>query len=446
MIEKFKFILFILIYDVKSIIKIPFIINIDFNNINEHNFHDNFYTKELISFIEIGTPPQKIPVSLRLKKYALYISKITNQSLNNIEYNPNLSNTYYKYEINNFIFTNNSQSIFDNNFPSMDNFILEKNYYLNNISFLLLTKKVFENKYNSIIGLKYLDNNSLIINYNLIIQLFNSHNIKYCSFYIEFNNENKGYLIIGNYPHLNKKEKYKIENFLLNKINLNSKNFYYEINMYKFYYGNYLINEEYKITFSYENGLIKGPKSFQNYIENNFFNYYITFNKCYKFISNKIKNNIYYFCNDKKILKNFKELIFRTRGNDFNFTLNYKDLFYNFNNKYYFLIFFDNNDSDSNKNWEFGIPFFQKYKIIFDMEKKHIGYYEINNKIEKKIKINLIDLLILFSLLNIIILLIYFMYYNCKILYLKYIKKTKENEEKDLNNNLLFKNIELVKI
>ena len=259
-----------------------------------------------------------------------------------------------------------------------------------------------------------------------------------------FNNINQGNLIIGNYPHLNKKEKYKIENFYLNKIDLNSKNFYYNINMYKIYYGNYLLNEEYKITFSYENGLIKGPKYFQNYIENTFFNYYINLNKCNKFISNKLINNIYYICNDKKIIKNFKELNFRTRGNDFNFTLNYKDLFYKFNNKYYFLIFFVNNDNDSNKNWEFGIPFFQKYKIIFDMEKKHIGYYKINKKIKKKIKINLIEILILFSLLNIIILLIYIMYHKCKLLYLKYIKKIKEFDEKDLNDNLLFQNIELV--
>ena len=442
MIGKIKYILFILFYDVKSVIKIPFKINIDFNSINEYNFHDIFFRTELISFIEIGTPPQKIPVSLRLKQYALLISNINN----NIEYNPNLSNTYYKYELNksNYNFSNNSQSIFNNNFPSMDNFILEKNNYLNNISFLLLTNKVFDNKYNSILGLKYLDNNNLIINYNLIHQLYNNHNIKYCSFYIEFNNKNKGNLIIGNYPHLNEKEKYKIENFYLNKIDLNSKNFYYNINMYKLYYGNYLLNEEYKITFSYENGLIKGPKYFQNYIENTFFNYYINLNKCNKFISNKLINNIYYICNDKEIIKNFKELNFRTRGNDFNFTLNYKDLFYNFNNKYYFLIFFVNNDNDSNKNWEFGIPFFQKYKIIFDMEKKHIGYYKINNKINKKIKINLIDILILFSLLNIIILLVYFMYHKCKLLYLKYIKKIKEFDEKDLNDNLLFQNIELV--
>jgi hypothetical protein len=36
------------------------------------------------------------------------------------------------------------------------------------------------------------------------------------------------------------------------------------------------------------------------------------------------------------------------------------------------------------------------------------------------------------------------MYHKCKLLYLKYIKKIKDFDEKDLNDNLLIQNLELV--
>ena len=57
-----------------------------------------------------------------------------------------------------------------------------------------------------------------------------------------------------------------------------------------------------------------------------------------------------------------------------NFTLNYNDLFYKFENKYYFLIVFYQNKR--NYNWIFGSPFFKKYQMIFDKDKKIISIYE----------------------------------------------------------------------
>ena len=57
---------------------------------------------------------------------------------------------------------------------------------------------------------------------------------------------------------------------------------------------------------------------------------------------------------------------------------NYKDLFLkdknSNNNIYYFQIIFQNNN-----DWIFGKPVFQKYRIIFDQDKKMYGIYNYIN-------------------------------------------------------------------
>ena len=58
-----------------------------------------------------------------------------------------------------------------------------------------------------------------------------------------------------------------------------------------------------------------------------------------------------------------------------NFTFNYEELFYQFEDKLYFLIVF----RKSSINWKFGNVFFKKYQIYFDRDNKIFGVY-LKNK------------------------------------------------------------------
>ena len=72
-------------------------------------------------------------------------------------------------------------------------------------------------------------------------------------------------------------------------------------------------------------------------------------------------------------------------------------MFKNFNNKLFFLIIFE---SGSSNEWIFGKPFFQKYHLLFNQDKKIIGVYTDFNHKNKKFK--------LFSIIKILIVIILF--------------------------------------
>ncbi len=118
-----------------------------------------------------------------------------------------------------------------------------------------------------------------------------------------------------------------------------------------------------------------------------------------------------------------KNLYFHIKNENIYFILTPKDLFYKFKNKLYYLIIFQ----PFNSNWIFGIPFFTKYLINFNRDKKIIGFY-INDKIkdEKNYSIFL-KLFIISILVNVIILII------C--LYYKIVKKNKKIRANELEEN-----------
>ena len=75
-------------------------------------------------------------------------------------------------------------------------------------------------------------------------------------------------------------------------------------------------------------------------------------------------------------LKNFI-IDFYHKEFDFHFILNYTDIFYEKFSKIYFLIVFNYKESNY---WEFGLPFFKKYKFIYNYDSKIIGFFNKNNK------------------------------------------------------------------
>ena len=94
------------------------------------------------------------------------------------------------------------------------------------------------------------------------------------------------------------------------------------------------------------------------------------------------------------------------------FELNYNDLFIKEDDKYYFIIAFFNYEINY---WILGRPFLKKFQIIFDQEKKLIGFYQ------KEINFSILILILLGIV--IIILILYIMKFA-----LKKNKRIKANE------------------
>jgi hypothetical protein len=104
-----------------------------------------------------------------------------------------------------------------------------------------------------------------------------------------------------------------------------------------------------------------------------------------------------------------KNLSFFSKELNYNFSLSYKDLFYNFNGKNYYLVIFP---WFMGIKWRLGLPFFKKFNFVFDSDKKVIGVYdkvlEVNIILQNSWKNNLIVLL--FVIISFMAFFIYKMY------------------------------------
>ena len=106
------------------------------------------------------------------------------------------------------------------------------------------------------------------------------------------------------------------------------------------------------------------------------------YNKSYTFYGT---NGIYEFftCDKNKLIneknnykKNFMPLLFDLPKYNYTFNLNDNDLFIEINNKYYFLVAFPENKNESFYIPCFlGLPFYQKYRLVFNFDSKTIGFY-----------------------------------------------------------------------
>ena len=231
-------------------------------------------------------------------------------------------------------------------------------------------------------------------------------------FSIKYNNDNEGEFIIGDYPH-NFISNYLEENFRFTRIEIGI-GLKWKITVDDIKYNNYYLKEKI-IEFQINLNIIYAPEEFKNLIDENLFNEKIN-KSCFKGFSDLFKYEFYY-CNSSNIKNNFSKVFFINRELNTTFELGYNDLFIEKNNIFYFLIGFRKGD----KNWILGKPFFKKYQIIFDSEKKIIGLYNIKNN-----KFPIIPLIVILFL--IIIIIIQILYYK-KNLNKKRKKRMNEIEE-----------------
>ena len=370
---------------------------------------DNLFKNDIITFFEIGNQKQKIPISIKLQNYYFYIYSSP-------------SNPKYKFfalnQQKSFLQINNSPNLLynenDNNTFFSSDIISFSNIKNNKFNFLLIKNFSESDFYKSgILGLNIKGNKSNE-ELNFINQLKEKNLISSYSFSIKYKNEKEGDLIIGKRPD-EYDNKYQIDNLHKIKVPIYKNEFDWGLNFDKIEYGDldiYNLDTKFAI-FEIELGIIVGTVDYKFAIEKNFFNKYIKEKKCFvgRIQGDEIKVTgfKYYYCNEDVNISEMKNLSFFSKELNYNFSLSYKDLFYNFNGKNYYLVIFP---WFMGIKWRLGLPFFKKFNFVFDSDKKVIGVYDkvldVNIILQNSWKNNLIVLL--FVIISFMAFFIYKMY------------------------------------
>ena len=257
---------------------------------------------------------------------------------------------------------------------------------------------------------------------NFIRQLKANNAIINYFYYIIYENDKEGFLLIGEYPHnidLNKNNLYnKYSSFKKENLNWlhavkNDKNPRWGLTFEKISYSNSeLFQIQRECIFSVENKFIFSSFQYFNLIKE------IFGKKCkqYQFFS-----YFNYLECEKDIEKEFTpEIKFYNKELNMTFTLDYNDLFIEKDDSLMFLVV-TYNDIDEGY-WILGKPFFKKYLFLFDIDTKMIGFYcneltknnnnEINNGKKSSFNISVFINILLFIILIILIFIFYRYYMN----------------------------------
>ena len=434
--------LFFILFNLNlSILKIPFKVNLTYltNNLQEKEFMFYFSYNSIYTYININSINHNIPINIKLQKNPFYI--LSSDCLDNNEeedvdkyftykslyyFNQTLSSTFYSKEKDYKVFI---EEDFDYGKISSDK-ITFNNLNSMNFSFVLVSKfDKYKNIFNGGsfgLSLNYKKDEELI-NTNLIKQLKLNNIINSYLFTLEFSNEkfDEGNLILDFNVSDKKFDKIEAIHEILNVF------WGIKIEKISFFNNNEEIklnNEIVNIKLFYElNVFIAGINV--KYLILNSTNILNLFNekKCIEKEFNDKTTKLNYFVCNKEIDKNlFGNFSFYQKDLNREFIFNSNDLFEEQNGKLIFLIVFYQYKSEK---WEIGLPFFKKYKTLFDFDKKlifiekNIDFNDNNNNN------NNINILIIFSLIFIIIFIL-FVFFRV----LKKKKKLRKKNDFELNS------------
>ena len=400
----------------KKIIKIPFKRKLELV-LNETNIMENLLENKIYTEIEIGNPPQKLNMYFKLQQFPTFFVSEDYKNSKCEKFNQNISKTF-KVINQKLVYITFINLHFKHGMLVQDNFSLNnKQIFFENFSFVLAKDLIDEAKFFSgEFGLKISNRKCLNLNdsANIIKQLIENKFIDSYIFYLQFSEKNndEGEIIFGDYCH-NIDKKYSEKNFIYFKMPLIEEELLWSMNHNFIYLNNEkLFDDTIFISFQYEFGLIQLDNNYYNKIKTNFFDKFI--NQCFEkeFSINyplTKKTFISFFCDNNINLQSFPDLVIENLDAKYNFTLTYKDLFYDFNGIKYFLIVFKKTSQYEKSDIILGKPFFKKYLFVFDGENKIIGFYDKN--IGKFIfPLSWIFVFILFILL--IITIVYFKFFE----------------------------------
>ena len=362
-------------------------------------FETSLYNQIYIDLI-VGSNKQKIPFYLYLQQYPLVLQS-SNAKSGEVKgiYDETKSKTYKEIKEENDFKNEDLEKgmlstddfYFDSNPSNIHFFLSIENYPLSHIT------------EGGKIGFKFWQKNEQSENFKDLTFVTNLKNLDIISgyefsFIYDSNNlcEDKGILYIGASLHDINKNKYNEKYYYSTYSNLNLNGLWGYTFEYTFL-GNDIF-ERAKTAFFYpEFGFIVGTRNFFEKINStgNWFEYFNINKKCHstKIHINDMDANGYnrflyeytaYYCDkdvDVKKIINTNITFFSKDFGDI-FSLNNEDLWMERNDYKYFMILQTINPENS---WIFGKPFFKKFHLVFNQDKKTIGVYtNINNNEESK--------------------------------------------------------------
>ena len=379
---------------------------IHFKKLKNNSFPNFILENEIYTnCFNIGTPFQNIIMFFRFDLIGL---SVVSQNISG-KFNQLNSESYKKIRDEKFI----DGKDFISGDISNETILINDKIEIKNFSFFLINN--FSDSFkttNGYIGLKLKDYYSNI-NFNFLNQLKSFNIIDLYIFTIKYINNDEGEIIFGNLPHEydNKYYDSKYYKYILTGLSSERK-ISWSINFNNIYYNykNNEINEKNKnVGLNLNLGGIIAPTSYQNYINDNFFNFYFNKKICVVKELNISFNYLHIYECEKNIdIKKFNTIVFEQKELNFNFSLNYNELFIENNNKIYFLIIFNKYNRD---NWILGEIFFKKYQFIFEQDKKIIGFYY-----KKKDKNSFFNFNIILNLILIVIIIIFIVIFIYKYL------------------------------
>ncbi len=365
----------------KSYITLPF--KKKLKNLSNENIISSMFENSLLTNITLGTPQITLEVNIKTYKTPFHISCYYCKNLNITFFDERNSTSFNYYDPEDQYFSN--EDILNGGL-SYDNFIIgEEKIKINNLDFYCASSINFISSGVLGLGIKSNDMNAFHSNFikNLKIKDF----IQKYDFFFEFNNSNEGNLIIGELPHIYNSKKYNFDSLKYFKIEISEfKGQYFDIGFENLTFGNNNIFDKFFIgKLKIENGLIKANKNFGIKITDFFFKKYLKNNIC-KFNNFTIGNINFssFICDLNLDIKKFEDINFSILNFENAFYLSYEDVFIKYNEKYYFLIYFNFEEDDKNNFWELGEIFFRKFQFVFNQDSKTIGYYFKDKKKENK--------------------------------------------------------------
>ena len=381
--------------------------------LNKEMTDEQIYLKlaynDIYTHIKIGTPEKELKVGITFKEKSL---TLLGSKINNRDVFDETSSSSYKslFETNGY----ESQILFAN--------ISEEYIKLNNINkkekikFVLVTKldeeSLVANIYEPIFFSGYLglaiegvyqqnfpDSLPIYLNENYRNDYNSAFAIK---FDIKQPGNYKGQLIMNGYPHEYDTKNYHKEQYKTTRIQSVYNFDTWCLSIDNAYYGKESVIQDNLIIFRIEIGIILAPEKFMKYLSDNYFKNYN--DKCeYKKFKLMSDNYNYYVCSKDIDIKKFENINFELREDNFNFTLTYENLFYEYNNKYYFLIVAG---PSSQRDFIIGSALMKNYVFVFDKYKSNIGYYDLSIKVEEIDKNYFVIYIVVISILSFLIVLV----------------------------------------
>ena len=375
-------------------------------NLNYYNTAEPMFSY-LYTKIKIGTPDVNISTYISSERPLFSIFEVIERydEKDSKHYNTSMSTTYLNlskigYKLVTSDQDEHAQESFIFNF--YDNKTKKYNEEkLYNIDFVLGVKKYLKigDIYHLNIGFPIILSQSIRDKFNLIYQLKEKNIIESYDWFILFDNEKiineseifnlenitkiNSTLIIGGPPHYYDKTKFFKSQLLQSYTEVYTWTIRFK-DVYLYISGDNPGEKKKLSTFIdivelyLDDFAVYAPPYYTNLMKREFFNKYPSSCKVIK------DENIIYYCvkSDNfslNELKEFPTLYFYHLDFNYTFELTYKDLFAEYNGKYYFLV----TDSDG-ENWTIGFPLLKKYQFFFNQDTRSVYFYNPNLPQEKE--------------------------------------------------------------